>query len=272
MKIAITGHTGFVGSHLVEMFGYEPIVADILNEEELVSENGRIKPDIVIHCAAMTDVEECEKDPKKAFQVNVRGTLNIVNTFNVPIIYLSTDHVFKGNPKSWLPKENTKPNPINIYGLTKYSGEVIVKTSLHPTLIVRSSKLYSFSTLQHDIYELKQGNKREFTDLIRRNFTHVNQFANAINTLTNRSWIANFDTLHTLHVASPVVFTYYGFWKAVAKILGLDEDLVLPRRYELDGVAPRPFHGGLAVSLSALGIKVGGYTEMVKEEFENAGR
>jgi dTDP-4-dehydrorhamnose reductase len=78
MKIAITGHEGTVGSEILRQRPKcEILKCDITNPVKVRSEIERIKPDIIIHCAAVTDVHECEENEKKAFAVNVRGTGNI---------------------------------------------------------------------------------------------------------------------------------------------------------------------------------------------------
>lgn len=245
MKIAVTGHNGFVGSELVRR-GCIPIEGDILSEHDLYVANRDIAPDLVIHCAAMTSVDRCEQDPQEAFEVNVNGTMNVINEFHkCPIIYLSTDHVFNGKYRLWLPDEKSKPDPINVYGLTKYAGEVMMKTCTKPYLIVRSSKLFSLNSLRKDMYALLQGEKKEYTGLIHRNFTHVSHFVSMLLLVANSGFETNPKHDNYLHLATPVSMSYYSFWKMVADRFGIDKNLITERRFSLPDVSPRPFRGGL---------------------------
>jgi dTDP-4-dehydrorhamnose reductase len=86
------------------------------------------KPQLVFHCAAMTDLEYCEKHPKEAYSVNVEGTRTITDwciKHYIPLIYISTAGIFDGK-KEWYTEEDT-PNPITVYGQTKYEAEKYVK-------------------------------------------------------------------------------------------------------------------------------------------------
>src|SRR4030042_1075982 len=115
MKIATTGSEGTIGRELVKR-GCIPINIDITNSELIRNEIEYINPDVVIHCAALTDVKYCEEHFKESFEVNVRGTSNVVEAMpkNSLLIYLSTDHVFSGD--NWVNHgygEKHKPSPVN---------------------------------------------------------------------------------------------------------------------------------------------------------------
>jgi dTDP-4-dehydrorhamnose reductase len=262
MKTAVTGSNGFVGSELVRR-GCIPIRANVLDTDELVFECRKINPDIVIHCASMTNVDECEKDTQSAFDVNVNGTMNVINVFHKSfIVYLSTDHVFNGKHRLWLPNENTKPDPINVYGLTKYAGEVMMHSCIQPYMIVRSSKLFNLSTLKRDILDLKCGVKKEYTGLIHRNFTHLSHFVDmlftAINTQNNK---------RIVHLATPLSRSYYTFWNMVADKFEIDKSLISERRFGLPDVSPRPFKGGLDTKMIPLKYSVSDGIDLAYEEY-----
>ena len=123
MKISVTGHKGQIGSELIKL-GYEPLECDITDLDTVNEEIHRVKPDIIIHCAAMTGVEQCEADKEKAFAVNVRGVSNMLYDFYGTFIYLSTVHVFNGQ-KYWNYSERHQPDPVNTYGFTKWAGEAV---------------------------------------------------------------------------------------------------------------------------------------------------
>jgi dTDP-4-dehydrorhamnose reductase len=104
----------------------------------------RAEPDIVLHCAAFTAVDDCELQPELAWKVNAEGTQNVARACQrrrIPILYLSTDYVFDGEkPEPYL--ETDRPNPLNIYGLTKLAGEERVKELAARFWIVRVSWLF----------------------------------------------------------------------------------------------------------------------------------
>ena len=156
-KILVTGSTGLVGSQLVKDLvenKYEvyscyhnakpkygiSIQMDISEEEEIIRVLEKIKPDIIIHLAAFTDVEKCEIQKEQADILNTRATEFLVKESeknNSFFIYVSTDYVFDGNEE--LRKENDIPNPINHYGKSKLEAEEIVKKYSSKFLIIRTS-------------------------------------------------------------------------------------------------------------------------------------
>ena len=152
MKALVTGANGMLGQDLcpiLEDEGYEVVETDIQNlditnpdsvQKVLKSEN----PDVVIHCAAYTDVDSAEENLEQAREINADGTKNIAKTcaeIGCKLVYISTDYVFDGKKeKPYLPTD--EPNPINNYGLTKLEGEEFVKKYCEKYFIVRTSWLY----------------------------------------------------------------------------------------------------------------------------------
>ena len=90
----------------------------------------------------MTDVDGCERDPEMAFDVNVRGTENLLDNFSGRFIYISTDYVFDGNNGPY--KEKDEVNPISVYGRTKLYAEDLVQQSNANWVILRSNVVFSF--------------------------------------------------------------------------------------------------------------------------------
>jgi dTDP-4-dehydrorhamnose reductase len=102
------------------------------------------KPDAVIHAAAFTAVDECERQPEVALQVNSTGTRNVALAClraGVPMLYISTDYVFDGE-KDGPYLEDDQPNPLNVYGKSKLQGESHVRELLPRFWIVRTSWLF----------------------------------------------------------------------------------------------------------------------------------
>lgn len=151
-KILVTGANGMLGKDLcpiLEQNNYTVIktnsqIMDITDFEmtnKVISEQ---KPDIIIHCAAYTNVDKAQEDFETAKQINSTGTENlaqICSTKDIPILYISTDYVFDGTKQTPYTPDD-EPNPINNYGLTKYYGEQAIQKFCKKYYIIRTSWLY----------------------------------------------------------------------------------------------------------------------------------
>jgi len=145
MVMLITGASGRLGTELKKVFS-DSLTPDLdefdLTDKEKVSKYiEKNKPEIIIHAAAMTDAEMCEKNPKEAWKINVEGTrllLDIFRKINPDgcFIYISTAGVFKCDRGNYA--EDDAPNPVNFYCLTKLCGEVVTQ-GFDNTLIIRTN-------------------------------------------------------------------------------------------------------------------------------------
>ncbi len=117
---------------------------DITNYNEVISYVGSFKPDIIINCAAYTDVDGCESDKDVAFNVNTIGPRNLAiacEKYGSKLLHVSTDYVFNG--EGILPfKEYDIPQPVSVYGKTKLLGEQYVRENCSQYFIVRTAWLY----------------------------------------------------------------------------------------------------------------------------------
>ncbi|MFC1480170.1 dTDP-4-dehydrorhamnose reductase [Candidatus Omnitrophota bacterium] len=165
MKILITGSSGMLGTELCGVFAEEneivgvdvtaPLEAAVSPQvfyEANITDLGCIKevfdkekPELVIHAAAWTDVDGCERDPDKAYAVNVLGTENVVRasarTRKAPVIFISTDFVFDGG-KGAAYTEVDQTRQINVYGRTKRAAEEGLERARTDYAIVRTGWLY----------------------------------------------------------------------------------------------------------------------------------
>lgn len=152
MRILITGSNGQLGTDLTQVMKQYSYDTYALNRDQLnvcdagmvVTKVREISPDIIIHAAAFTKVDEAEAKPKTALQINSIGAQNIAMAAaecRAKLVYISTDYVFdgqKGEPYS----EGDHPNPINVYGISKYIGELFVQSIHNQVFIVRTSWLF----------------------------------------------------------------------------------------------------------------------------------
>ena len=153
MKIVITGGKGMLGRTLQkELAEHEIVVAD-LPDWDVTDDEGFLRklmaaaPDVVIHCAAMTNVDACEADRDLAFKLNEEGSRNVAlacSACGARLFAISTDYVFSGEPprEPWAWSETDIPRPRTVYGLSKFSGEQMVQMLNPDATVLRIAWLY----------------------------------------------------------------------------------------------------------------------------------
>ncbi len=157
MRYLVTGVRGQLGYDVCNELrnrGYNDIIEtnssnmDITNYEEVDSVIDSTNPDVIIHCAAYTAVDKAEEDIIGAFNVNVTGTENITlaaKRNNSKLIYVSTDYVFDGTKNlNELYETSDMANPKNVYGKTKYMGE-LAASSYDKSFVVRTSWVFGIN-------------------------------------------------------------------------------------------------------------------------------
>lgn len=153
-KVLVTGANGQLGKSLKDVSGsFEGIDFLFLGKSELdITNKGQIKswflkynPDFCINCAAYTQVDQAEKTPQPAREINVKGVENLAMVCleqGTTLVHISTDYVFDGEKaEGYTPSDI--PNPLNVYGRTKLDGERIIQENLNAYFIIRTSWLYS---------------------------------------------------------------------------------------------------------------------------------
>ena len=117
---------------------------DITDSAEVEKNINLFNPNIIINCAAITNVDFCEKNKSICYDVNVNGLKNLIKYSDkeTKIIHISSDYVYDGENNSY--DETLAPNPINYYGKTKLESENILIGSRRSYIIIRPSTLYSF--------------------------------------------------------------------------------------------------------------------------------
>jgi dTDP-4-dehydrorhamnose reductase len=156
MKILLLGSTGMLGNDCKELLSedYEVIAPEkselnIVSWDVVIENLQKISPDIVLNCAAFTDVDACEKDAFKVRKVNLEGPRNLAQgsaRFNCKLIHISSDYVFNG--KKSIPQpyfEDDPADPLSAYGRSKMESEVAVRENSPNYIIVRSGWLYGIN-------------------------------------------------------------------------------------------------------------------------------
>lgn len=127
-----------------EVSGLDIPDVDIRQQQQVTSNLGKLNPDIVINCAAYTNVDQAESEPELAYAVNSDGAMHLARAcsdLHVPLIHISTDYVFDGNAR--IPyREEDEANPLGVYGMSKLRGEERVRSAIEQHYIVRTSWLY----------------------------------------------------------------------------------------------------------------------------------
>ena len=150
MKIVLTGSEGQLGKALADTFRSECVLGidkhncDITNRVEIISKITSFSPDIVVHCAAYSAVDQAEEEFERCYEVNVHATKHILDAcleVNTDLLYVSTDYVFGGDGE--IPYEvNDKASPLSTYGKSKLLGEEIIRERTKNHFIVRTSWLF----------------------------------------------------------------------------------------------------------------------------------
>ena len=156
MKVLVTGVKGQLGYDVMNELakrGYEGVGVDVAEMditdsaavEKVISE---VHPDKVVHCAAWTAVDAAEDNQEVCHKVNVDGTANIAKMcgkLDIPMVYISTDYVFDGQGiRPWEP-DDPVVEPLNVYGQSKYEGEVAVEKYAPKHYIVRIAWVFGLN-------------------------------------------------------------------------------------------------------------------------------
>lgn len=256
MKIVITGGTGLVGRYLVKILETEkPVVlshkdCDITCFKSVREVFFSIKPEIVFHLAAFTNVDLSEKDPVSSFKINVSGTNNVVNiagAIGAYVIYVSTDFVFSGKKKTEY-SEKDFPEPVSIYGKTKLEGELIIAQQCREYCIVRTSRIFGkngnnfASSLPAKL--LKNEKILVTTDLI-NSPTYAKDLATALYHIFRKRFCG------TIHFCNSGYCSWFEYALYICKLLKLDSSKLIPvstKNFPNAG-APRPDFSALDTTL-----------------------
>jgi len=245
--------------------GTEALRLDLSDKDALGDLCRQNKPDVIFHCAAMTNPDECEQDSRRAIRVNLEATqeiARIAEDMGSRLVFTSTDLVFDGSKGDY--REQDAARPLSIYGTSKLRAEEAVLGTGPDSLVVRSSLMYGMGSetsgtfLTGLIEALAAGRPmRLFTDQ-RRNPILVDDFARALVAAVEA------DLRGLYHVAGDEAVSRLEFGRQVCRAFGFDETLLDPISMEgFDYVAARPLDSTLNTEkfTSVTGFKPAGIAE-----------
>ena len=232
-KIWITGAEGHIGTALIDLLEgveYQLLPTDI-NEVDItkideVTQFVHVnRPDVVINCAGLTDVQECENNVDEAYRVNAIGVRNVAlaaNEVNAKVIQISTDDVF--DKESRIPyNEFDNVHPKTIYGKSKEAGEKILTQLLNRFVIIRSSWIYGIGRdfVDEVLRNVGQGKKMEVPNNQYAAPTSAKELAKVI-----RYFIDN-EEYGLYHVVCPGSCSRYEFARTILEYSGKAGELDL---------------------------------------------
>jgi dTDP-4-dehydrorhamnose reductase len=287
-KILVTGGSGLLGSKIVKKaekkYAVYPTHAtrllfpnslkmDITAEDDVQRVFRKVKPDVVVHTAAVTNVDKCERDKKHALKVNAEGTKFLAEACKetkAKMVYVSTDYVFDGEKGFYTEKDT--PNPINYYGVTKLMGEKHVTELCESFVILRTSVLYGLHPEKPNfakwvIATLMEGNPLAIVEDHYNSPTFAENLADVVLEIIDKGLEGVY------HTAGSERISRYGFALKIAETFNLDASLIKPiKMSELKAwIAKRPKDSSLCVDKvkKEINVELLGVTEGLKEMNRN---
>jgi dTDP-4-dehydrorhamnose reductase len=255
----VTGAGGALGHSLLAAFESDDVVGldrarlDVADRDAVLQAVGQLRPHVVVHSGAWTDVDGCELDPDRAFRVNALGTRNIVEAARLSgarVVYISTDYVFDGRAsRPYVEWDAT--DPLSVYGRSKLGGE----SELGPEdTVVRSSWLCG-STGRNFVKTVVERATSDQPLRVVDDQHGSPTFTDDLATLVRRLVVERRPGV--FHVTNQGATTWFHLAREVVGLAGLDPDRVQPcTTSELD--PPRPAPRPLFSVLDNAALRLGG--------------
>ncbi len=281
MRVAIIGAKGQLGTDLTKVFDEQALPFTHEDLDVTIPESLEIlkkaKPDVIINTAAYHKTDECEDNVIKAFNVNAIGALNVArvaNEVDAINIYIGTDYVFDGK-KAKPYVEEDKPNPINVYGLSKYAGEIFTQNYSKKYYILRVASLFGKAGasgkggnfVETMIKLSKERKEIRVVNDITMSPTYTKDAAEAIKKIIEKKL-----PFGIYHVVNSGCCTWYDFAKAIFDILKIDVKVKPISSKEFPTKARRPKNSALSnEKLQTYGIKMRHWKPALKAYLKEKG-
>jgi len=268
MKFLVTGSAGLIGSQIVKDLTKQnhtvyscyhdekpihgiPLQLELTDQDKIIQTLQETKPDGIIHLAAVTNVELCEREKELATKINVKATETIVKQAakqQAFFVYVSTDYVFDGI--HGMKKEDDLTNPLGFYGKSKLDGELTLNKLASSWCIARTSTPFGVHYT-----------KKSFPLWIKENLESKKEIPVLVDQFTSPTFVPNLSKMlievatrkitGIIHLAGATRISRYDFAKLVADKLGLDKNLLKPTKIDdMTWKAKRPKDSSLDVSMA----------------------
>ena len=244
----LTGGKGMLGRTLVKELAEFEVVATDLPEADITDETGfekflqTVKPDVVIHCAAMTAVDKCESQIDLAYKLNAEGTANVARACyknHVRLIAISTDYVFEGSSEKPYSELDPATGGNTVYGKSKFAGEEAVRSFCPNHVIARISWLYGAGgpSFVHAMMSLADGSRPELKVVADQigNPTSTTAVARMLRNILNRPELCG-----TFHMTCEGEASWYDFALEIFRLAGKNQKVIPCTTEEFPRPAPRP--------------------------------
>jgi len=269
MKFLVTGSAGLVGTQVIKDLadlnhqvyscyhdtkpeGGIATKLDLRNQNDIINVIDTIKPDRIIHLAAMTNVDLCETEKDLAMKINadaIKALAEQAAKTNAFFLYVSTDYVFDGI--NGMKKESDAPNPLGFYGKSKLAGEIALNNMASPYAIARTSTPFGFHK-----------RKKSFPIWVKENLESKKEIPVLVDQITSPTYVPNLSKMlieiatkqlvGIFHTAGASPISRYSLAEMVAEKLDLDKKFLQPASIsEMNWKAQRPQDSSLDVSLAS---------------------
>lgn len=235
MKILITGSKGQLGHDLmnelekrgIEYIGVDVEEMDITDADACRRVITEAAPDAVIHCAAYTAVDAAEDNVELCRKINAEGTKNIAEVcrdLDIKMMYISTDYVFNGEgTRPWEPDDHREP--LNIYGLTKYEGEVYIERLVKKFFTVRIAWVFGVNGKNFIKTMLRLGKERGAVSVVDDQIGSPTYTYDLARLLVDMIQTEEYGRYHATNVG---LCSWYEFACEIFRQAGMDEVTVTP--------------------------------------------
>lgn len=252
-KVLVTGAKGQLGRDVMDVLSRMDVIAKGVDMDDFnlcdgtaVSQAvGEFLPDAVIHCAAYVAVDKAQSDSQVCCEANVIGTYNIVKAckeIDAAILYVSTDYVFPGDGDTAYSPEDHK-GPTNVYGMTKYAGELVVQSMMEKYFITRISWVFGIGGNNFIETMLRLSETRDTVTVIDDQIGSPTFTKDAAKTICD---IAVSDKYGVYHVTNEGFCSWNEFAKEIFKAAGKSTQVLPTKTKDYPTPAMRPLNSRMS--------------------------